>query len=159
MQLQTLKISFVVVLTAVIPSMVVTIAVGRRGIDTLLVLSQVVLSIVLPFITLPLIYVTGSRGLMWVRASEHQRGPTEFALSADVEGGLETRDFSNGWVTTVMACAIWLLVSIVNVYVLTTVKGEVEGSTGGGGGALTWGFLGDRGVVYFTNIGISARRQ
>ncbi|KAL0057566.1 Manganese transporter smf1 [Marasmius tenuissimus] len=125
-------------LLAVIPSMVVTIAVSRRGIDTLLVLSQVMLSIVLPFITLPLIYVTSSRGLMQVRAelgpTEHQGGlPFGLATPPDAEGGVETRDFSNGWVTTVVACAIWLLVSIANVYVLTTVKGEVEGSTGGGG--------------------------
>ncbi|KAL0057453.1 Manganese transporter smf1 [Marasmius tenuissimus] len=119
-------------LLAVIPSMVVAIAVGRRGIDTLLVLSQVVLSIVLPFITLPLIYVTSSRGLMRVR-DERERGPSDSEVRVgDPEAGA-SRDFSNGWVTTVLACAIWLLVSIANVYVLTTVKGEVEGSTGGGG--------------------------
>ncbi|KAK1216271.1 Manganese transporter smf1 [Marasmius sp. AFHP31] len=133
-------------LLAVIPSMVVAIAVGRKGIDTLLVLSQVVLSIVLPFITLPLIYVTSSRVLMRVRASEpsgispfptHQPTPSDSEVRVgDVEGeggAGETRDFSNGWVTTILACAIWLLVSIANVYVLTTVKAEVEGSTGGGG--------------------------
>ncbi|KAL0062439.1 Manganese transporter smf1 [Marasmius tenuissimus] len=113
-------------LLAVIPSMVVAIAVGRRGIDTLLVLSQVVLSIVLPFITLPLIYVTSSKRLMGVRA---ERGSSE----VDAEAGSETKDFSNGWVTTILACGIWLLVSIANVYVLTTVKEEVEGSTGSGG--------------------------
>ncbi|KAK1220889.1 Manganese transporter smf1 [Marasmius sp. AFHP31] len=122
--------------------MVVAIAVGRKGIDTLLVLSQVVLSIVLPFITLPFIYVMSSRGLMRVRA-ERERGSlhppgrvaSDSYTHSDAEVGAEpeTRDFSNGWVTTILACAIWLLVSIANVYVLTTVKAEVEGSTGGGG--------------------------
>ncbi|KAK1228983.1 Manganese transporter smf1 [Marasmius sp. AFHP31] len=123
-------------LLAVIPSMVVAIAVGRKGIDTLLVLSQVVLSIVLPFITLPLIYVTSSRGLMQVRGSaiSPYTPDSEARVGEDPEvAEPETRDFSNGWVTTVLACAIWLLVSIANVYVLTTVKAEVEGSTGGGG--------------------------
>lgn len=40
---------------------------GRSGIDQLLVVSQVILSIVLPFVTFPLIYVTSSRTAMRVR--------------------------------------------------------------------------------------------
>ena len=50
----------------IIPSLVVAIAVGRDGISTLLVASQVVLSIVLPFVTLPLIYFTSSPHIMTV---------------------------------------------------------------------------------------------
>jgi len=50
-----------------IPSMVVAIAVGRDGIDTLLVASQVVLSIVLPFVAFPLIWLTSSKSIMRVR--------------------------------------------------------------------------------------------
>ncbi len=42
-------------------------AVGRDGINTLLVASQVALSIVLPFIAFPLIYLTSSSTLMRVR--------------------------------------------------------------------------------------------
>lgn len=49
--------------------MVVAIAVGRPGIDALLVISQVVLSIVLPFITFPLIWLTSSKDIMSVRQS------------------------------------------------------------------------------------------
>lgn len=47
--------------------MVVAVAVGRQGIDSLLVISQVILSIVLPFVTFPLIYVTSSRAAMRVK--------------------------------------------------------------------------------------------
>ena len=47
---------------------------------------------------------------------------------ADAKAGEKVRDFSNGWVSTVLACAIWLLVSIANVYVLTTVRAEVADS-------------------------------
>ncbi|TCD70666.1 hypothetical protein EIP91_002387 [Steccherinum ochraceum] len=50
-----------------IPSMAVAIAVGRSGLDTLLVASQVVLSIVLPFVVFPLIYLTSSKSIMRVR--------------------------------------------------------------------------------------------
>ncbi|KAI0076291.1 Nramp-domain-containing protein [Panus rudis PR-1116 ss-1] len=54
-------------LIGLVPSMVVAIAVGRSGIDVLLVASQVALSIVLPFVALPLIYLTSSKSVMRVR--------------------------------------------------------------------------------------------
>lgn len=54
-------------LLAVVPSMVVAIALGRKGIDALLVASQVVLSIVLPFVTFPLLWCTSSKAIMSVR--------------------------------------------------------------------------------------------
>ncbi|QRW27179.1 hypothetical protein RhiXN_01774 [Rhizoctonia solani] len=48
------------------PSMVVAIAVGRQGIDALLVASQVALSIVLPFVIFPLVYLASSDAVMSV---------------------------------------------------------------------------------------------
>ncbi|KAJ2925000.1 hypothetical protein H1R20_g12100, partial [Candolleomyces eurysporus] len=54
-------------LMAIIPSMIVAVAIGRRGIDALLVASQVVLSVVLPFITFPLLWCTSSKTIMSVR--------------------------------------------------------------------------------------------
>ncbi|OCH96686.1 natural resistance-associated macrophage protein [Obba rivulosa] len=54
-------------LIGLVPSMVVAIAVGRAGINTLLVASQVVLSIVLPFVAFPLIWLTSSKSVMSVR--------------------------------------------------------------------------------------------
>lgn len=54
-------------LIGLVPSMVVAIAVGRPGINTLLVASQVVLSIVLPFVAFPLIWLTSSDSVMSVR--------------------------------------------------------------------------------------------
>ncbi|KAJ4476669.1 natural resistance-associated macrophage protein [Lentinula aciculospora] len=52
---------------SLIPSVVVAVAVGRNGIDNLLVISQVVLSVVLPFVAFPLIYLTSSKVVMRVR--------------------------------------------------------------------------------------------
>ncbi|GJE97814.1 Nramp-domain-containing protein [Phanerochaete sordida] len=50
-----------------VPSMAVALAAGRSGVDTMLVASQVVLSIVLPFIVFPLLYLTNSRAVMTVK--------------------------------------------------------------------------------------------
>ena len=50
-----------------VPSMVVAIAVGRPGINTLLVASQVALSVVLPFVAFPLIWLTSSKSIMSVK--------------------------------------------------------------------------------------------
>ena len=61
-----------------VPSMAVAIAAGRNGVDTLLVASQVALSIVLPFIVFPLLWVTGDVGVMSVRKD----------LVEGVEGGV-----------------------------------------------------------------------
>ncbi|OBZ79852.1 Manganese transporter SMF2 [Grifola frondosa] len=54
-------------LIGLVPSMVVAIAVGRNGINTLLVASQVALAIVLPFVAFPLIWLTSSKSVMSVR--------------------------------------------------------------------------------------------
>ena len=65
--------------------MVVAIAVGRQGINTLLIASQVALSIVLPFVALPLIWFTTSKSVMSVRkpsvpSSQVLRSPVEDAI-------------------------------------------------------------------------------
>ncbi|PPQ69625.1 hypothetical protein CVT25_013708 [Psilocybe cyanescens] len=52
---------------SLVPSVIVAIAVGREGLNTLLVASQVVLSVVLPFVAFPLIYLTSTKVVMQVR--------------------------------------------------------------------------------------------
>ena len=52
---------------AIIPSMAIAIGLGMPGINFLLVASQVVLSIVLPFVILPLLYCTSNKAIMSVR--------------------------------------------------------------------------------------------
>ncbi|SPO29805.1 related to vacuolar transport protein ESP1 [Ustilago trichophora] len=51
-------------LVAIVPSLTVSLAVGKDGLDEMLVASQVALSIALPFVLLPLIIVTGSKARM-----------------------------------------------------------------------------------------------
>ena len=67
-----------------IPSLIVAAASGRSGIDTLLVASQVILSIVLPFIVLPLVWLTSSRAIMSVKKPNKTR-PVSTASDAQTE--------------------------------------------------------------------------
>ena len=87
-----------------IPSVAVAASLGRAGVSTLLVVSQVVLSIVLPFIVYPLVYITSSARFMGVRKP---RGPTEQeAAGADVEAEREdARERLRGWRPESVDCA------------------------------------------------------
>lgn len=124
-------------LISLIPSVVVAVAVGREGINTLLVASQVALSVVLPFIAFPLIYLTSSEVVMQVRkpvqqlvetdgASIHQVEETpnlgDKPLAEKVETSSvvihETIDFSNGRILSSIAYAIWCVVLVANVYAI-----------------------------------------
>ncbi|KAI0059413.1 smf Mn2+ and Fe2+ transporter [Artomyces pyxidatus] len=125
---------FLTRILGLIPSMIVAVAVGRSGIDTMLVASQVVLSIVLPFIVLPLLYFTSSRTIMRVRkptavsadpSSQIVKYETTDeapgAQLTDVEDGEpEYLDFSNGWILAGFGYFIWLIIVVANAYVLIT---------------------------------------
>ncbi|KAH7340473.1 natural resistance-associated macrophage protein-domain-containing protein [Rhizoctonia solani] len=90
-------------LIGLVPSMIVAIAVGRQGIDALLVASQVALSIVLPFVIFPLVYLASSDAVMSV--------PTP-------DGG--TKSYKNHWVTTSFGYLIFIIVVVANSYVIVT---------------------------------------
>jgi len=130
-------------LLGLIPSMVVAIAVGKNGISALLVASQVVLSIVLPFITFPLIYLTSSSEIMKARqpcletpspdmAFNPPRTSTHNPMSGDI---LEVVDrsldaeaatdssfvyFNSGKFMTCIGVLIWLVIVSANIYALVT---------------------------------------
>ncbi|KAG7448411.1 putative transporter of the NRAMP family [Guyanagaster necrorhizus] len=88
-------------LLSLVPALTVAIAIGRSGIDTLLVASQVVLSIVLPFIVFPLLWLTSHKRVMSV---ENDNGGSV--------------NFSNSIPTILLGAAVWLLIVTANVYVL-----------------------------------------
>jgi metal iron transporter len=99
---------------------VVAVSAGRSGINTMLIASQVVLSIVLPFIIFPLIWLTSSRTVMRVRAP----APT---MRAERKDGAEEEqrvvedeylDFSNGWAITGIGYVMLALIVVANGYVL-----------------------------------------
>ncbi|GLB36450.1 putative natural resistance-associated macrophage protein [Lyophyllum shimeji] len=127
-------------LMSLVPSVVVAVAIGREGINTLLIASQVALSVVLPFIALPLIYLTSSEVVMRVRKPVRQlveadgdgtsihhaeeevphAGNTPLAEKVETSSVVihETIDFSNGRVLSSLAYAIWAVVMIANVYAI-----------------------------------------
>ena len=74
LHLQPITRRLITRLLAIIPSAVVAVAVGRKGIDALLVASQVVLSVVLPFITFPLLWCTSSKAIMSVKKVKNVTG-------------------------------------------------------------------------------------
>lgn len=90
-------------LVGLIPSAVVAATVGQQGIDTLLVASQVVLSIVLPFVVFPLVYLTSSGIVMRV-----------------VDGEEDTTRYRNGKALTFLGYTIFLVVVVANGYALIT---------------------------------------
>lgn len=107
--------------------MVVAVAVGRSGIDALLVASQVVLAIVLPFVTLPLIFLTSSKDVMIVR--EPREISTDLRTTStdcssierpivDPEHAMRLVDFSSGKFTTGIGLVIWLVMVLANAYVI-----------------------------------------
>ena len=99
--------------------MAVAVSVGRSGIDTMLIASQVVLSIVLPFIIFPLIWLTSSRTVMRVRTS----APTIRVDDGEEEQGVvedEYLDFSNGWIVSGIGYVIGAVILVANGYLLIT---------------------------------------
>lgn len=103
-------------LLAVIPSMTVAILMGRPGIDTLLVASQVVLSVTLPFVTFPLIYCTSSKAIMSVRKPRTVDSLSDESVVEEADD--EMINFSSGWVMTGIGAVIWLIVVAANAYML-----------------------------------------
>jgi len=107
-------------LLGLIPSMIMAVSVGRPGLNAMLVASQVVLSLVLPFIVFPLVWLTSSRTVMRVRVPAPVR-PTEKEEGAEEDPNV-TEDvylyFNNGWVVASIGYIIWAAIVVANAYVL-----------------------------------------
>lgn len=102
--------------------MVVAVAIGRSGINTLLVASQVALAIVLPFVTFPLVFLTSSKKIMSVRKPQatSEPGSEMERETADPERALALVDFSSGKIATCIGFSIWLIMVAANAYVIVT---------------------------------------
>ncbi|KIX05267.1 uncharacterized protein Z518_06139 [Rhinocladiella mackenziei CBS 650.93] len=93
---------------SIVPSIIIAAAVGRDGLNQALTASQVVLSVILPFVTAPLVWFTCRSHIMTVRADP------------GIPGG-EAVNMRNGWLVTVLAVTIWLVLVVMNVALLVLV--------------------------------------
>ncbi|CEP62398.1 divalent metal ion transporter SMF1 LALA0_S05e04764g [Lachancea lanzarotensis] len=110
---------------SIVPCLAISLSVGRPALSRTLNASQVVLSLLLPFLTAPLIYFTCKKSIMRVEepASNAER-------RSDIENGEKSViDMSNNWVTSVIAFAVWLFISVLNVYAIVQLglsKGDIN---------------------------------
>ncbi|POS83802.1 hypothetical protein EPUL_004902, partial [Erysiphe pulchra] len=97
---------------SIVPSILVAAAVGKQGLNDVLNASQVVLSVVLPFITAPIILFTCLNRYMTV----HTVQSDEQAMADDGESPIvmETK-MANHWGTTTIAIIIWIIIVVMNV--------------------------------------------
>ncbi|KAK5662020.1 hypothetical protein OQA88_10132 [Cercophora sp. LCS_1] len=118
---------------SIVPSIVIAAAVGREGLDAALNGSQVALSIVLPFITAPLIWFTSVDRYMTVRPGmarfgvlgENEESAEGRGLLARLRGcfgeevgereGEQGVKMANGWVVTWFGVFVWLVMAVMNV--------------------------------------------
>lgn len=87
---------------AITPSIIVAGAVGKDGISAALEGTQIALSVILPFVTAPLIWFTCRAKYMTVPVSH-------------ADGTMGTVNMRNHWITATVAVALWGLIVVMNV--------------------------------------------
>lgn len=121
---------------SITPSIIIAGAVGKAGLSSALIASQVVLSVVLPFVSAPLIYFTCRDMYMKVRANresmvfddadsinlspdeeKNDERTTSTSMDAQAVAGTEgdSVSYKNSMITTVIAVLIWLVISLMNI--------------------------------------------
>lgn len=93
---------------SITPSIIIAAAVGKDGLNQALTASQVVLSVILPFVTAPLIWFTCQSDIMTVQG----RQGSQHGIVANMR---------NGWLVTALAVTIWLVLVVMNVALLVLV--------------------------------------
>ena len=112
---------------SIIPCLVISICIGRDALNKALNGSQVVLSIVLPFLVAPLIYFTCSKKIM---STEVTLTEEDSAAAANELGESVVRDsaidgtatkvvsMANNWAITTISVLVWIFLSLLNVYAI-----------------------------------------
>lgn len=110
---------------AITPCLILVLVAGRSGLSGALNASQVVLSLLLPFVSAPLIYFTSNSAVMSVIVDPHH---DNYALQDLADTGSAeqlpqdeqpvVKDMSNSIIVRVAAVLTWLLISALNFYML-----------------------------------------
>ncbi|KAI9350875.1 natural resistance-associated macrophage protein-domain-containing protein [Obelidium mucronatum] len=110
---------------AIVPALVVTMTQGEGGIDSLLVLSQVVLGVLLPFAVWPLVWFTSSKRIMTVRyvegdGSRYSVDENTVTDMIEERGNMRVFDivYANSWPFTILVMLIATGVTFLNLYLL-----------------------------------------
>jgi metal iron transporter len=77
---------------SIIPSVVVAVAVGRSGVNQLLVASQVCLSVVLPFVIFPLVWICSDKKVMTVTNSPTDASESTIGVQRATQLGLGSNE-------------------------------------------------------------------
>lgn len=101
---------------SIVPCLIISLSIGRNGLNAALNISQVVISILLPPLTAPLIYFTCKKSIMRVELPDEE-GDNEDGSCVE-EDGKRYKYMNNNWITTGFLVLIWLFISTLNVYAI-----------------------------------------
>jgi len=105
---------------SIIPSIIVAGAVGKDGLNAALNGSQVALSVILPFVSAPLVYFTCRNKYMTVGGSP-ARNAEDVQESVEPETREDKIGMRNHWIVSILAVLIWLVIVVMNVALLVFV--------------------------------------
>ncbi|ONH66471.1 Iron transporter SMF3 [Cyberlindnera fabianii] len=116
-------------LIAIAPCLVVTLTMGRKGIADILNGSQVVLSMILPFVSAPLIYFTCKKEFMQVDVLDQgDNGEAEHLVTDDSPSygaagqpafrSKKTKDYTNGTFLAYAGIITWATIGFLNFYLI-----------------------------------------
>lgn len=107
-------------LIAIIPCLFVTMTMGQHGIADILNLSQVVLSLILPIVSAPLIYFTANKKLMTVHDIHGEAEQQEDESTPLTMSNKKSVDFTNSTWLTATAFAVWAIIGGLNCYLVVS---------------------------------------
>lgn len=106
-------------LIAIVPCLFVTLGMGERGISDVLNLSQVVLSLILPIVSAPLIYFTANKKIMTVH-DIHGEAEEEDENTPLTMASKKCVDYTNNRWLTGAAFVVWALIGGLNCYLVVS---------------------------------------
>lgn len=106
---------------SLIPCLAISISIGKEALSKALNASQVVLSIVLPFLVAPLIYFTCNKKIMEteITVKDAEEDPSDND-DMQLENGQtrKTVSMANNWVVCIIAFVVWVFLSALNIYAI-----------------------------------------
>ncbi|CAG98569.1 putative divalent metal ion transporter SMF3 [Kluyveromyces lactis] len=106
-------------LIAIVPCFLVTAFLGEKGVSSILNLSQVVLSLILPIVSAPLIYFTMNHKIMTVVDVDSAPASADSTEESRLlSKGVKSIDYTNGRLLSISSFVIWLTIGSLNCYLV-----------------------------------------